>query len=86
MSQLEAMIRVEERFVLLRQIIQDYQGRLAFMDEEVIRLFSTNQLSAISHQIAEKQRIERMIQQLESFVSYYEPLADAGIKHDTQRF
>ncbi|MET3287972.1 hypothetical protein EDM56_13370 [Brevibacillus fluminis] len=86
MSQLEAMIRLEERFVLLRQIIQDYRGRLAFMDEEVIRLFSTNQLSAISSQIAEKQRIERMIQQLEAFVSHYEPLADAGITHDSQRF
>lgn len=86
MSQPEAMIRLEKRFVLLRQIIQDYRGRLAFMDEEVIRLFSTNQLSAISHQIAEKQRIERMIQHLEGFVSHWEPLADVGIIHDSQRF
>lgn len=86
MSQLEATILLEERFVLLRQIIQDYRGRLGFMDEEVIRLFATNQLSAISLQIAEKQRIERMIQQLEAFVSYWEPLADAGINHDSQRF
>ncbi|MGE5704022.1 MAG: hypothetical protein ACM32O_15975 [Clostridia bacterium] len=85
MNQLEAMIRLEERFVLLRQIIQDYRARLALMDEEVVRLFATNQLLAIELQLKEKQRIERIIYQLEAFVNYWEPLADSGINDDSHR-
>ncbi len=79
MMSAEATIRLEHRFDLLRQIISDYRVRLQAMEEEVIHLFSSNQLSAISQKMYEKQQIETFIDQLEEFVEVWEAVADMGI-------
>jgi hypothetical protein len=81
MSTVETSIRLEQRFNLLREIIANYRIRLKIMEEQVVQLFASNQLSAISESIREKQRIERRLQKLEQFVAHWEPLADMSIDH-----
>lgn len=72
-------IQLEQRFNLLREVIQMYQLRLSQMEKEVVNLFATNQLDAISACILEKQRIEQRVQKLTGFVEHWEPLADMKI-------
>ncbi|MFY0545739.1 hypothetical protein [Brevibacillus sp. H7] len=85
MSNLEAMIRFEHRFGLLRDIIAGYRIRLRDMEQEVVELFAANQLSAISTCMSEKQRIVRLIQRLEQFVETWEASQDGGISHESKR-
>ncbi len=79
MTQIEPSIRIDDRFVLLREIIARYRDRLQQMEREVVRLFADNQLSAISTCIREKQQIERRVQRLEAFVARWESLAEMSI-------
>ncbi|CAJ1001800.1 MULTISPECIES: hypothetical protein [Brevibacillus] len=82
MSDLEAMIRFEQRFSLLREIIARYRIRLQEMEREVVELFAANQLSAIADCMSEKHRIEALIYRLEQFIAQWESSAVAGIAHD----
>ena len=81
----EATIRLEQRFVLLREIIACYRIRLQRMEQEVVELFAENQLSAISACMREKQRIVWRIARLEQFVQQYETTNEAGITHEPRR-
>ena len=85
MSKLEAMIRLEQRFDLLRDIIASYRIRLQDMEREVVELFAANQLSAISTCMSEKQRIVRLMNRLELFISQWEGNGDVGIAHEPKR-
>ncbi len=85
MSELEAMIRFEHRFGLLREVIAGYRIRLQEMEREVVELFAANQLTAISSCMSEKQRIVRLIQRLEQFVDHWEASQDTGIAHEPKR-
>ncbi|MED1792964.1 hypothetical protein [Brevibacillus nitrificans] len=85
MSKLEATIRLEQRFALLREVIASYRIRLQEMEQEVVQLFSTNQLSAISACMGEKQRIVRLMNRLEQFIQEWENNSDVGIVHETKR-
>ncbi|GED33288.1 hypothetical protein [Brevibacillus centrosporus] len=85
MSKLEATIRLEQRFALLREVIASYRIRLQEMEQEVVQLFSTNQLSAISACMGEKQRIVRLMNRLEQFIHQWENNGDVGIVHETKR-
>ncbi|MDR7316543.1 MULTISPECIES: hypothetical protein [Brevibacillus] len=85
MSKLEATIRLEQRFALLREVIASYRIRLQEMEQEVVQLFSTNQLSAISACMGEKQRIVRLMNRLEQFIHQWENNSDVGIVHETKR-
>ena len=76
---------MEQRFVLLREIIACYRIRLQKMEQEVVKLFAENQLSAISACMREKQRLVRRIARLEQFVQKYEAVNDTGITHDAKR-
>ncbi|WNC13185.1 hypothetical protein [Brevibacillus brevis] len=85
MSKAEATIRLEDRFALLRGVIAGYRIRLQEMEREVVQLFTTNQLSAISACMGEKQRIVRLMNRLEQFVAQWENNGDVGIVHETKR-
>jgi len=85
MSQQKAMIRLEHRFDLLREIIAGYRMRLQEMEQEVVELFAANQLSAISSCMSEKQQIVRLIQRLEQFVEHWEAAQESGIAHEHKR-
>ncbi|MGD8189762.1 hypothetical protein ACQCN2_07250 [Brevibacillus ginsengisoli] len=63
----------------MREVVQMYRLRLVQMEQEVVELFATNQLQAISTCIMEKQRIEQRVQKLEVFIEHWEPLADMKI-------
>lgn len=75
----ENSIQLDQRFERLREVIEAYRMRLSHMEQQVVELFSENQLSRISEYILEKKRIEERIQKLQSFVDYWEPLADMSI-------
>jgi hypothetical protein len=79
------MIRLEQRFVLLREVIAGYRIQLQKMEQEVVELFATNQLSAISACMSERQRIVSLMNRLEQFVRKWEAGADAGITHESRR-
>lgn len=79
MTTQEISIQLEQRFNLLREVIRMYRYRLVQMEQEVVDLFATNQLTAISTCIMEKQQIEQRVQKLESFIQHWEPLADMKI-------
>ncbi|KNB72205.1 hypothetical protein [Brevibacillus reuszeri] len=85
MSKLEATIRLEQRFVFLREVIAGYRIRLQEMEREVVELFTANQLSAISACMGEKQRIVRLMNRLEQFIVQWEDKGDVGIAHDPKR-
>lgn len=85
MSKLGATIRLEQRFALLREIIAGYRIRLQEMEQEVVELFATNQLAAISACMSEKQRIVTLMNRLEQFIIYWEGNSDVGIAHDPKR-
>ncbi|EJL41921.1 hypothetical protein BAG01nite_13590 [Brevibacillus agri] len=85
MSKLEATIRLEQRFDLLRDVIASYRIRLQDMEQEVVELFAANQLSAISACMSEKQRIVRLMNRLELFISQWEGKSDVGIAHEPKR-
>jgi hypothetical protein len=85
MSEFEAMTRFEHRFGLLREIIAGYRIRLQEMEREVVELFESNQLSAISECMNEKQRIVSLIQRLEQFVNKWEAAQELGIAHEANR-
>jgi hypothetical protein len=85
MSEFAAMIRFEHRFALLREIIAGYRIRLQDMEREVVELFESNQLSAISECMSEKQRIVSLIQRLEQFVNKWEAAQEMGIAHEPRR-
>ncbi|MGN7471593.1 hypothetical protein [Brevibacillus sp. SAFN-007a] len=85
MSKLEATIRLEQRFDLLRDVIASYRIRLQDMEQEVVELFAANQLSAISACMSEKQRIVRLMNRLELFISQWEGNSDVGIAHEPKR-
>lgn len=78
----ERVIRLEERFVLLHEIITLYRSRLHAMEQEVIQLFTSDQLSEISARMAEKQRITRLVRQLEQFVKRWEDVESTGIEDE----
>jgi|GEM_PF-660254 len=82
MSNGERVIRLEERFVLLHEIITLYRSRLNAMEQEVIQLFASDQLSEISARMAEKQRITRLVRQLEQFVNRWEDVESTSIDHE----
>lgn len=75
----EDSIQLDQRFDLLREVITEYRARLLMMEQRVVELFTENQLSLISEFILEKKRIEERISKLETFVDYWEPLADMSI-------
>ncbi|MGC5326695.1 hypothetical protein [Brevibacillus sp. SYSU BS000544] len=75
----ENSIQLDQRFERLREVIAAYRMRLTLMEQQVVELFSENQLSRISEYILEKKRIEERIQKLQSFVDHWEPLADMSI-------
>ncbi len=79
MTTQEISIPLEQRFNLLREVIDLYRMQLAQMEQQVVDLFATNQLAAISACILEKQRIEQRVQKLEGFLAHWEPLADMKI-------
>lgn len=79
MSQEEFSIRIDQRFDILREVIADYRLQVQKMESEVVELFASDQLSAISERIREKQRIVRLIQHLEQFVDYWEAASDSSI-------
>lgn len=85
MSKLEATIRLEQRFALLREVIASYRIRLQEMEQEVVQLFTTNQLSAISACMGEKQRIVRLMNRLEQFINQWEHSGEVGIVHESKR-
>ncbi|CAM3528739.1 MULTISPECIES: hypothetical protein [Brevibacillus] len=85
MSTNGAMIRFEQRFVLLREIIASYRIRLQEMEQEVVELFATNQLTAISACMSEKQRIVLLMNRLEQFIDQWERSRDVGISHESKR-
>lgn len=85
MSKLGATIRLEQRFALLREIIAGYRIRLQEMEQEVVELFTKNQLSAISACMSEKQRIVTLMNRLEQFIIYWESNGDVGIAHESKR-
>jgi hypothetical protein len=85
MSKLEATIRLEQRFALLREVIAGYRIRLQEMEQEVVQLFTSNQLSAISACMSEKQRIVRLMNRLEQFIVHWESNSDVGIAHEPKR-
>lgn len=85
MSTNGAMIRFEQRFTLLREIIASYRIRLQEMEKEVVELFATNQLTAISACMSEKQRIVLLMNRLEQFIDQWERSSDVGISHDSKR-
>ncbi|USG67283.1 hypothetical protein NDK47_08415 [Brevibacillus ruminantium] len=85
MSDLEAKIRLEVRFDLLREVIASYRMRLQEMEVEVVELFAANQLPAIADCISEQQRISRLIRNLERFISEWESADATGISHETKR-
>jgi len=85
MSKLGATIRLEQRFALLREVIAGYRIRLQEMEQEVVELFTANQLSAISACMGEKQRIVRLMNRLEQFIGHWESNGDVGIAHDPKR-
>ncbi|QQE75639.1 hypothetical protein KDJ56_06755 [Brevibacillus composti] len=85
MSNLEAKIRLEVRFDLLREVITSYRMRLQEMEVEVVELFAANQLSAISECMREQERISRLIRKLERFILEWETAETTGISHDTKR-
>lgn len=75
----ENSIQLDQRFERLREVIAAYRMRLTHMEQQVVELFTENQLSLISEYILEKKRIEERIQKLQAFVDYWEPLADMSI-------
>lgn len=79
------MIRFEQRFALLREVIAGYRIQLQKMEQEVVELFATNQLSAISACMSERQRIVSLMNRLEQFVRKWESGADTGITHEPKR-
>lgn len=81
MTQIKAPIRLEYRFALMREIVANYRIRLKEMEDEVVQLFDSNQLAAISECVEEKQRISTLIQRLEQFIHRWEALADMSIDH-----
>lgn len=81
MSQTKAPIRLEYRFALLREIVANYRIRLKEMEEEVVQLFDSNQLTAISECMDEKERISVLIGRLEHFINKWEALAEMSIDH-----
>lgn len=86
MSKLEATIRLEQRFAILREVIAGYRIRLQEMEQEVVELFTANQLSAISACMGEKQRIVRLMNRLEQFIVQWESNnTDVGIAHEPKR-
>ncbi|MED1855027.1 hypothetical protein P4V33_25905 [Brevibacillus borstelensis] len=85
MSDLEAKIRLEVRFALLRDIIASYRIRLQEMERKVVELFAANQLAAISECMEEQQRIVRLIRKLEQFIKEWESVQDVGISHEPKR-
>lgn len=85
MSTIEPTIRLEQRFALLREVIARYRIRLQEMEQEVVQLFATNQLSAISACMGEKQRIVRLMNRLEQFIIQWENSGDVGIVHESRR-
>lgn len=85
MSTNGAMIRFEQRFALLREIIASYRIRLQEMEQEVVELFATNQLTAISACMSEKQRIVLLMNRLEQFIDQWERSSDVGISHESKR-
>jgi hypothetical protein len=85
MSKHEGTIRLEQRFALLRDIIASYRIRLQEMEREVVELFTSNQLSAISACMGEKQRIVSLMNRLEQFIVQWERNGDAGIAHEPKR-
>jgi hypothetical protein len=80
-----AMIRFEQRFALLREIIASYRIQLQVMEQEVVELFAANQLTAISACMSEKQRIVTLMNRLEQFIDQWERSHDVGISHDLKR-
>lgn len=84
MSEIQAIIRLESRFTLLREIVAGYRIRLQEMEAEVVQLFASNQLDAISERMEEKQQISMLIQKLEHFINRWEALADFTIDHFKQ--
>jgi intracellular sulfur oxidation DsrE/DsrF family protein len=85
MNQDQSLIRLEHRFAILHEVIADYRSRLQRMEAEVVELFASNQISAISERIQEKQRIVRLVQKLEQFVACWESVEHTAIDHDTKR-
>jgi hypothetical protein len=85
MNRDQDLIRLEQRFAILHEIIEAYRLRLQVMEAEVVELFAANHLAAISERIQEKQRIVRLIQKLEQFVARWETMERSGIDHDTKR-
>ncbi|MFD2369286.1 hypothetical protein ACFSO0_04735 [Brevibacillus sp. GCM10020057] len=85
MSTDEATIRLEQRFALLREVIASYRIRLQEMEQEVVQLFATNQLPAISACMDEKQRIVRLMNRLEKFIIQWEHNGEVGIVHESKR-
>ncbi|MFM1653969.1 hypothetical protein ACI7RC_17980 [Brevibacillus sp. B_LB10_24] len=75
----EPLFRLEQRFDILREIIATYRARLTEMESEVVQLFASSELAAIADCILEKQRIERLAQQLEQFVLRWELEYELGI-------
>ncbi|RNB77725.1 hypothetical protein [Brevibacillus panacihumi] len=85
MSNQGATIRLEQRFALLREIVACYRIRLEVMEQEVVELFTANQLTAISACMSEKQRIQTRINRLETFIEQWEQRGDVGITHENKR-
>ncbi|NGQ95370.1 hypothetical protein G3578_09400 [Brevibacillus sp. SYP-B805] len=85
MNRDQNLIRLEQRFAILHEIIEAYRLRLQTMEAEVVELFAANHLAAISERIQEKQRIVRLIHKLEQFVARWETMEHSGIDHETKR-
>ncbi|WP_232698202.1 hypothetical protein [Brevibacillus daliensis] len=77
----EEPICIEMRFDLIRKIISDYQALLKHMETEVVELFATNQLEAISICLEEKKRVEVVIIKLQHFVDKWEARSEMGIDY-----
>jgi sensor histidine kinase YesM len=80
MTPLESFPLLEQRFELLREVIAGYRERHRHLEQEVIRHFTENRLDAISSCIREKERWERLIEQLEQFVERWEGANNSEIE------
>ncbi|GAA4703273.1 hypothetical protein [Brevibacillus fulvus] len=81
MNETEAIIKLEHRFDLLREVVASYRIRLEHMEAEVVQWFAANQLSEISRCIQEKQKIMLRIEKLEKFIKKWEANAELTIEH-----